>query len=267
MRLEPNTIDLNVCRLERSNGVDGTLGTGTTRLDTVVVVVELDVGLCLLDGLLGSLKGNGEESRANDLVEGVRLVPAAGAVEGFVDNVPGVAAAAPVLNQVGDVVLEDADHGLVGDAAGHEVKEPGRVLVVPAQVVAAHVLAVVLGNVNDDVTTGVGEVVALGLRVLPLHVVGGGDGAEDAGVVEDGHVLKVLLFRAGNVGGGTEPELAVLLGNVVEEGSTVGSIVCVLVDGDILRSDERSWRSRGGIDCSNGGRSGEDVLEGRHVEE
>jgi hypothetical protein len=71
VRLETNTIDLDLVGLEGGDGVERGGTTGTSSLDTVVVVVELDGSLGLGDGLLGGLEGDGEEGGADDLVEGV----------------------------------------------------------------------------------------------------------------------------------------------------------------------------------------------------
>jgi len=246
VRLESDTVDLDTTLLQVGEGVDGAGSAGTSSLDAVVVVDELDGSLGLLDGLAGCLEGDGEESRANDLVEGVGGVPASAAGEGLVDDVPGEAAAAPVTDDVGDVVLEDVDHGSVGDASRDEVKKPLRVLVVPAKVVASEVFAVVFGNVDGDVSTNVGEVVSGGLGLLPLHVVGRSDLTKDASVVENGHVFLVLLLGTWDISGSSEPELASSLGKVVEERSSIGDRVGELVDGDISGVNERSWRRDGG---------------------
>jgi hypothetical protein len=195
-------------------------------------------------------------------------IPASGSGESLVDYIPRVAATSPVGDEVGDVVLEDGDHSGVRNTVGHEGGEPCWVLVVPAEVVAAEVFAVVLGDVDGNVTTGVVKDALLGLGELPLHVVGRGDFTEYTGVVEDGHVLGVVLLGAGNICSSTEPKLASRLGNVVEEWGTIGGIVGELVDGDISGVDAGDGRRDGGSRHScNGSRSDGELLEGRHVED
>jgi len=254
VRLETDTVDLDTTLFQAAESVDGTGTTSTGSLDTVVVVDELNVSLGLLDGLTGGLKGNGEESRTDDLVEGVGSVPASSTGEGLVDDVPGEAATTPMTDNVGDVVLKDIDHGGVGDTTSDEVKKPLRVLVVPAEVVASKIFAVVFSNVDGNVTASVGEVVSARLGLLPLHVVGRRDLTKDAGVVENGHVFLVLLLNTRDISGSSEPELASSLSKIVEVRSSICNRVGELVDGDITRSYERSRRRDWG--SSNNGSTG-----------
>jgi len=88
VRFETNTVDLDTTVLQVAKNPEGTGTTRTSSLNTIIVVDELDGSLGLLDGLLGSLEGNGEESRANNLVEGVSSVPASSSVKGLVDYIP-----------------------------------------------------------------------------------------------------------------------------------------------------------------------------------
>jgi len=74
------------------------------------------------------------------------------------------------------------------------VIKPVRVFIVPSQVMASKELAVVGGNVGGNVATCVIVHTTFGLGELPFHVVGRSDFTEDASVVQDGHVLQVLLF-------------------------------------------------------------------------
>jgi len=165
-----------------------------------------------------------------------------------------------VADNVGDVVLEDVDHSLVGDTGRDEVKKPLRVFIIPAEVVTSEIFAVVFGNVDRDITTRVGEVIALGFGELPLHVIGRSDLTKDASVVENGHVFLVLLLDTRNISGSSEPELTSSLCKVVEVRSSVGNRVGELVDGDISRVDERSRRRS---DSRSSGSSSNDSSAGR----
>lgn len=91
---------------------------------------------------------------------------------------------------------------------GRRVRQPVRQLVVPHQVVAAHDLAVGLGEREEVVAAGVVEDALFGLGGIPFHDVGWRQLAEVFGVVQLGHIVRVLVFAcAGDVRGGAEVAL------------------------------------------------------------
>ena len=87
--------------------------------------------------------------------------------KGLIDDVPGVAAVAEVLDQLGDVVDEDLGQGFVrpwGGWVGDKVGELG----LPDEVVAADLLAVGLRDVEEVVSAGEVEGVLLRLGKFEL---------------------------------------------------------------------------------------------------
>jgi hypothetical protein len=159
-----------------SSAIDEVLAIGLDKLDdtlrslglcaVVLKVVIVVVQLRLLVGVLaGELEGDGDECIANCVVEHALPVSTV-LIQGLVDDVPAGASVLPAAGNVFDVVLHDGDQGLVVEAAcGH----PCGKLAVPNKGVAVNLLIVLLGERNNFVTTGKGEIVAGGLGRLPLH--------------------------------------------------------------------------------------------------
>ena len=89
-------------------------------------------------------------------------------VEDLVDHIPLLHPAGVAAHHGGDVVFQDLAQ-LLGAVIA--LREPGRVLVVPHQGVAAHHLAVRLGEVHDRVRVLEGVDVRRRAQVVPLHLV------------------------------------------------------------------------------------------------
>src|SRR4051812_2440609 len=90
-------------------------------------------------------------------------------VQSLVDDVPGVAFVGPVRDEIVDVVLHDGSEGF---GVPCPVYDPVGKLIGPDEVVAAEVFAMVSGNVDGNVSTGIIEDVLFGLSGEVLHVVG-----------------------------------------------------------------------------------------------
>lgn len=160
MSLQADTVNAEALRLEQAEDPADTLGLGVGRLDVVVVVVELGLGV----DLGGGLEGEGDVLLAEDVVE-QGLAVGTVLVEGLVDDVPGVALALVVAGDVGDVLNDDGPQLIGGPLSG---LDPGGELGVPDEGVAAEGLALLASQVGGDVTLGVVEDTALGLSEQPL---------------------------------------------------------------------------------------------------
>ena len=116
----------------------------------------------------------GDEVGAQRLVED-RVAPAAVLVEDLVDHVPLGDAPAIVADDGLDVEL-----GLLVElvAVPALARDPARQLLVPQQRMTAHLLAVLLGELDEAVGVGEVELSPLGLEVLHLHHVLGRQGVE-----------------------------------------------------------------------------------------
>lgn len=68
MRFQADTVDLDLAGLKLFDQVVGGRCLRARVLDPVVVVIELDVFSCLLDGFLGELEGEEEVLRADCVV-------------------------------------------------------------------------------------------------------------------------------------------------------------------------------------------------------
>ena len=157
-----------------------------------------------------------------------------GAIAGkcFVDNVPAIAARAPVGDEGIDVALH---HGGQCFSCPVAVGDPIWELRHPDEVVTTDVLAVCFSDVEDDVATSVVEDTWFRFGVLELchrsnhhpryrwgrntnlHVVCWRKLAEDVCIVQNGLILCVVVFaRSWLVRGRTEPELPMGLRKVVE---------------------------------------------------
>ena len=142
--------------------------------DVVVVVGEEGVRVDAACGAEGDVDVVGEELLPGRVAHAVGQV--VGDLDGFVDDVPAVDAAFVAPGDGFDVVDED----LLGVLRCDVGREPRGKSAVPDEVVAAHIHAVLLGEVNDGV--GVVEEEGGGLRM---------DGAELELVFgdEDAHLL------------------------------------------------------------------------------
>ena len=137
--LEAYAVDADASGFELRDDFLGGAGFGAGELDIVVVVVEFYV----------CRGGSGRGGEGDGNVGGADgVVPERGAVgavigEGFIHDVPGVAAGAPVSDDGFDVVGHDGDEGCVVPGLGGE---PGGEGVIPDQIVTADELAVSFGN-------------------------------------------------------------------------------------------------------------------------
>lgn len=123
MRLRAHAVDLDAALLQAADQALHRRALRPGRLEVVVVVVQLRVRV----GRGGGLERERDVLGPDDVVEDGRAVRAV-LVEGLVDDVPGVAAALPVLGDLRDVVDEDG-----GEALGRPVAavEPVGCLGVP----------------------------------------------------------------------------------------------------------------------------------------
>jgi hypothetical protein len=113
--LEADAVDLDAAGLEVLDDRDGSVGLLGDGLEAVVGVVELDV----LVGGGGGAEGDRDVLRADGPgKDGVAVARGAVVVvDGLVDNVPSVANAFEVGDDVGDVGLHHSDERVVGPAA------------------------------------------------------------------------------------------------------------------------------------------------------
>jgi len=212
--LETDSVDLDAGGLNRLDEVLGRGGLVAWVLDVVVVVVELSGEVVGLDGSLGGAESGVEVVSTGGVVPDVLAVGTV-VVEGLVDNVPGVAVVSEVSNGLGDVVLEDGQETSRVPWSGW-VGQPGWVLVVPVQVVAADELVVRLGQGDELITTSEVEDALLWLDELPLHDVGWGPRAKVALVLGLGEIVWVsALSGAWVVNSTSHVELASGLGGIV----------------------------------------------------
>lgn len=168
--------------------------------------LQLGIGI----GSLGSVKRHSQEVRAHGGVEDA-VAPLAVVIDDLVDNVPVVALALVVADDILNVRLDNALELLVREATvgdwGQPVSSrpqhtsgsnidvgltPSRKLAVPGQGVAAEELAVLSGNAGNDVALLEVELAAVGLGGIPLLPVLGSQLANLARVARDGHVLGVV---------------------------------------------------------------------------
>ena len=145
--LEADAVNADALLLEHADDALGGGGLGAGRLKVVVVDVELGMGV----DLGGRLEGELDVLLAEHLVED-RLAVGAVLVQHLVDDVPGVALAAPVAGDLGDVVDNDLAHLGLGPVA---LLDPLGQLAVPDERVAAQVHAVLAGLGRHDVALGV----------------------------------------------------------------------------------------------------------------
>ena len=98
--------------------------------------------------------------------------------DGFVDDVPGVDTVFVAGSDGADVVGEDGDGVVRGDGG----VEPGRIVFVPAEIVATHEELVGFGEGGEEIGLGEVEAVGGGMRGGPLHLI---FGDEDGALVEE----------------------------------------------------------------------------------
>jgi hypothetical protein len=170
MSLVANTVDLDAVRLDELDDALGTLGLLRVVLKVVVVVEEIGVAVVLV----GEAESNGEEGLADGVIPDTRAVGTV-LVQSLVNYVPACADALVAGHNLLNVVLHDADEGLVVEPA---LRYPGRQLRVPYQVVAMNLEVVLLGVCRIAVGILESEVVAGWFKRFPLHRVLGGEGVE-----------------------------------------------------------------------------------------
>ena len=110
--LKPNTINLDASPLQLLDQIlrCGALGTGI--LNVVVIVVQLHAQPILLHRLGRRFERHGHILLPDILQPYVTRVSSGGAVsKGFVDDIPAIAAIAEMLDESGDVFLEDCREG------------------------------------------------------------------------------------------------------------------------------------------------------------
>ena len=170
MGLVANTVDADAVGLDELNDALSTLGLLRVVLEVVVIVEELS----LTAVLVGEAESDGKEGIADG------VVPDAGAVgtvlvQGLVNYVPACANALVAGHDGLDVVLHDANEGLVVEAA---LRYPGRQLRVPDQSVAVDLELVRLSVCRIAVGISEGVVALVWVDRLKLHRVLGSEGVE-----------------------------------------------------------------------------------------
>jgi hypothetical protein len=117
MALETNTVDGSTGLLDDLDKLDGAVGLLAVLLEVIVVVVPGTIRQILVNtmrnlqlgrrvSLPGSLERNGEVVSSKSLVKDT-VSPLSAVINGLVDYIPSVAVALVVLNNVGDVSLDD----------------------------------------------------------------------------------------------------------------------------------------------------------------
>lgn len=166
-------------------------------LDVEVVVGEQGVGIGVGGGAIGEVDvafaDVGEPDGGSEVVVIVVLGP-----DRFVDDIPGVNAPLVARGDRANVIGENGDCVFGSDG----LLEPGRVVLVPAEIVAAHEEMVGFGEVGKEI--GLGEVEAVGswMGGGPLHLIFRN---QDRALVEDERSeVKVVELRIGD--GGAEKE-------------------------------------------------------------
>ena len=170
MSLVANTVDANAVGLDELDDALGTLGLLRVVLKVVVVVEKL--GLAAV--LVGEAESNGKEGLADGVIPDARAVCTV-LVQSLVNYVPACADALVAGHNGLDVVLHDADEGLVVKSA---LRYPGWQLRVPYQGVAMDLEVVFLGVCRISVGVFESEVVAGRFDRFPLHCVLGSEGVE-----------------------------------------------------------------------------------------
>ena len=170
MGLVANTVDADAVGLDELDDTLSTLGLLRVVLKVVVVVEELSLATVLV----GEAESDGKEGIADGVVPDTGAVGTV-LVQGLVDYVPACANALVAGHDGLDVVLHDANEGLVVESA---LRYPGRQLRVPDQSVAVNLKLVRLGVCR--ITVGICEgVIALAwVNRLKLHRVLGSEGVE-----------------------------------------------------------------------------------------
>lgn len=120
MGLQTSAIDLDSSILEAFDQSLSGSGLVASAFDVVIIVVKLDLQFVGFDGGFGGFEGDGDVVGADGVVPDVRSpgavvgeVARAAVAEGFVYDIPGVAAVAEVLDEVGDVVDQHSGQSLV----------------------------------------------------------------------------------------------------------------------------------------------------------
>jgi len=167
--------------------------------DVEVVVGEERVGVGVGSGAISQLNVTfadlGEPNGSGQIVVIVML-----GADGFVDDVPGVDTALAAGDDGANVIGEDLCSVLRSDG----LFEPGRVMFVPAEIVAAHEEMIGFGEVSEEIGLREVEAVGLWMRGSPLHLIfRDKDGAL---VEEERSEVEAMELRIGD--GGAEKERA-----------------------------------------------------------
>ncbi|OPZ25044.1 MAG: hypothetical protein BWZ02_02625 [Lentisphaerae bacterium ADurb.BinA184] len=147
------------------------VGLGAGQLHAVVIVEELRVGR----RLMRPAEGPFEILRADALVPGTVLTPAAAVGKRLVDDIPGKELVTEVPGHGEDVFLKDVQHLRPRPRA---LLQPWRQLVVPDQGVPAQLHAVPPREVHQPARLTEIELPEPGLQIHELHAVLGDDAVE-----------------------------------------------------------------------------------------
>ncbi|KAI6763855.1 hypothetical protein HG530_007644 [Fusarium avenaceum] len=195
MALETNTINGSTGLLDDLDKLDGTVGLLAVLLEIVVVVLGGGVGLP------GSLEGDGEVVSSKSLVKDT-VSPLSAVVNGLVDYIPSVAVALVVLNNVGNVSLDD-----LGELTSRELSSRNYTPV-RTNTPQNHTLnnspqaGSWLCQIRNDVGGGVNELALSRLDGLPLLAVLGDELAKLLDVV--GELLVRSVAQVSVVDGAAE---------------------------------------------------------------
>ena len=174
----------------------GLLG-GGVGFDVVVVVGEDGGGI----GFGGGAEGELDVVFA-DILQPEGIAQAVGifvrGIDGFVDDIPGMDAAFVAANDGLDVRGEEGDGVLRSDGG----VEPGGIVLVPAEIVAAGGDVMGFGEVHEEIGLGEIEAVLFGMCGAPLHLV---FGDQDGALVEEER-SEVGALELGIGNGGAEVE-------------------------------------------------------------
>src|SRR6266581_5548061 len=146
---------------------------GSVGFDVVVVVGEERGGIGFGGGAESYIEvvfADRFQPNGVDHIVGIVVVGA----NGFVDDIPRMNAAFVAASDGLDVGAQQC-HGVFGSSSGFE---PGGIVVVPAEIVAAREDLMRFGKVHERVSVGEVVTVRFGMRGAPFHIVfGDEDGA------------------------------------------------------------------------------------------
>jgi hypothetical protein len=196
MGLSSDTVDWDAVSLHAVDEGNEVGELGGSVVEVVVIEVELAVWIGLGGGAEGDFDGLLTEEAVEDGVTVGSVI-----LEDLVGNVPVLDLALPASDEGGDVVLEDGGEG----GSITDVADPLWELRVPEESVTTDVFAVLLGVVDEVITTGKVEGATGRLGAIPLHRVlwcehtellldDVGDGSNAEGVLVNGGTKVVLAL-------------------------------------------------------------------------